>query len=196
MKKQISTYYSDLIEAPSIVLSYEAHILEKLMKLIKAKRLEKERFIIDLCNPDYPYPAGVEPYDYWKNNQQQDFNEYDRLESICQLELKHRTKHLLKKPIIHNSYHLRDWMKEPEKFKKLWKIIENEPGFNSRKKKYYSSLMFHLNEKGYLNKSNATDRINIAAKMFKIDCTGQISNHSKDGKEYLFQSIPRTEDLI
>jgi hypothetical protein len=98
MNRQISTYYSELKESPSIVISWEPYILEKMIKFIQSKknRISNDSVLMAIENPDYNYPQNIDHVEYWKSLYA--YDELEKLHEICTLEFKKRTNSYIKKP--------------------------------------------------------------------------------------------------
>lgn len=125
------------------------------------------------------------------------FQLFDKIELVCKTEFIAKTKHLkTDRPI---KFNLRDWLKNPEKFEKLWYLIENEIDKTRCKNKgYYAALIHYLDKRGYLIKTNAKERCKIAAETFlSPDSLNRVNEQSRDFKEYEsdFENIPTPNKL-
>jgi hypothetical protein len=98
MNRHISIYYSELKESPSIVISWEPYILEKMIKFIQSKktRITNDSVLMAIENPDYNYPENIDHVEYWKSLYA--YDELEKLHEICTLEFKKRTNSYIKKP--------------------------------------------------------------------------------------------------
>lgn len=190
---QIKQDIEDIMENNLFVTTLDAIQLKRIIRFIEKEQnwIKKEPYELE------SYGKKLSEIE-WQKYMEKRFpliQQMEKIKLICKKEFHFRTRHINeKKP---NTYHLKDWMKEPEKFDKLWQLINEKTKQAHISKNYYSGLLYDLDVKGYLIKSNAEERCSIASFMFATDCSGQISNHSKDGKKWAkdLKFIPLCKDL-